>query len=390
MDTTDRTHRLALPYLANDQAQKHVTVNEGLRALDALVQPSVLSAGRDAQPEGAAPGDAYLMTAARTGAAWAGYAEHELAAFQDGAWARFAPSVGMTVWVADEGRHRVWNGTAWAATASGDGGGGAPAAPQTRADLFGVNADASGTNRLAVKSDAVLHSHDDASGQGSGDARHVINKAGEARTASLVFQSGYAGRAEMGLAGSDDFSFKVSADGAVFNEAIVIDRATGAVSFPNTPETGGGGGAAPAGPKVAQVLATDTTTNINTTERMSVPITGEVMGPFDADAFEIDGRGIKVLRAGRVLASATMMNFKPAPQRASQRISFAVNGTDLEGSADSSYMRMASGHEGASSSITRWIEVEAGDTIYLRSIAESATGTATMRPRCSFMNLTLF
>ena len=387
MDTTDRTHRLGLPYLANDQAQKHVTVNEGLRALDALVHTSVVSAGRDAQPEGPAAGDAYLMTAGRSGPAWVGFAEHDLVAYQDRAWARFAPSVGMTVWVQDEGGHRVWDGAAWARTATGGGGG--PAAPQTRAATFGVNADASATNRLTVKSDAVLHSHDDASGQGTGDARHVINKAGADRTASLVFQSGYAGRAEMGLAGTDDFSFKVSGDGADFKEAILIDRATGAVTFPNTPDAQGGG-SAPAGPKVAQVLATDTTTNINTTERMTVPMTGEVMGPFDADAFEIDGRGVRVLRAGRVLASATMMNFKPAPQRASQRINFAVNDTDLEGSADSSYMRMAGGHEGASSSITRWIEVAAGDTIYLRSIAESAAGTAYLRPRCSFMNLTLF
>ena len=386
MDTTDRTHRLGLPYLANDQAQKHVTVNEGLRALDALVHTSVASASVDAQPESPASGEAYLITAGRTGAAWASFAEHDLATFQDGAWARFAPSVGMTVWVEDEGGHRVWDGAAWTQAATGGGG---TSAPQTRADLFGVNADASATNRLTVKSDAVLHSHDDASGQGTGDARHVINKAEAGRTASLVFQSGYAGRAEMGLAGTDDFSFKVSGDGASFKEAILIDRSTGAVSFPNTPDTGGGA-SAPAGPKVAQVLATDTTTNINTDARMTVPMTGEIMGPFDADVFEINGRGVRVLRAGRVLASATMMNFKPARERASQRINFALNDIDLEGSADSSYMRMAGGHEGASSSITRWIEVQAGDTIYLRSIAESATGTAYLRPRCSFMNLTLF
>ena len=238
MDTTDRTPRLRLPYLAEAQAQAHVTVNEGLRALDALVQPTVLSASVDAQPAGPAPGDAYLMTAGRTGAAWAGFAADDVASFQDGAWTPAAPAVGMTVWVRDEGGHRVWTGEAWAPVASGGGG---PAVPPTRTARFGVNADADDANRLTVKSDAVLHSHDDASGQGTGDARHVINKAGAASTASLVFQSAYAGRAEMGLAGSDDFAVKVSSDGASFVEAIRIDRVTGAVSLPNTPQAGGDG-----------------------------------------------------------------------------------------------------------------------------------------------------
>ena len=40
----DTSPNLALPYLLANQAQKHVTVNEALRRLDALVQLSVLSA----------------------------------------------------------------------------------------------------------------------------------------------------------------------------------------------------------------------------------------------------------------------------------------------------------------------------------------------------------
>lgn len=41
---------LALPYLAAGQAQKHVTVNEALRLLDALVQAAVESAALSAPP----------------------------------------------------------------------------------------------------------------------------------------------------------------------------------------------------------------------------------------------------------------------------------------------------------------------------------------------------
>jgi hypothetical protein len=42
----DETPSLALPYLAAGQAQKHVTLNESLRRLDALVQLSVMSRQR--------------------------------------------------------------------------------------------------------------------------------------------------------------------------------------------------------------------------------------------------------------------------------------------------------------------------------------------------------
>jgi hypothetical protein len=44
------TTNLSLPYLASGQAQKHVTVNESLQRLDALVQLAVAS-DRTAQPD---------------------------------------------------------------------------------------------------------------------------------------------------------------------------------------------------------------------------------------------------------------------------------------------------------------------------------------------------
>ena len=61
-----------------------------------------------------------------------------------------------------------------------------------------------------------------------------INKAAAGDSATMVFQDNFQGRAEIGLAGDDDFHFKVSPDGAVFHEGIVIDHTSGAVSFPNT------------------------------------------------------------------------------------------------------------------------------------------------------------
>ena len=68
---------------------------------------------------------------------------------------------------------------------------------------------------------------------GSGDARQIINKSSAGGTASVVFQNGFSGRAEFGLAGDDDFHMKVSPDGSSFYDGIVIDKDDGRVSFPS-------------------------------------------------------------------------------------------------------------------------------------------------------------
>jgi hypothetical protein len=75
-----------------------------------------------------------------------------------------------------------------------------------------------------------------------GDGHQLkINKASASNTASLLYQDAFSGRAELGLAGDDDFHFKVSADAAAWKEAILINRSTGAVTFPFTTLGSGGG-----------------------------------------------------------------------------------------------------------------------------------------------------
>ncbi|WP_415918884.1 hypothetical protein [Tateyamaria sp. SN6-1] len=56
-----------------------------------------------------------------------------------------------------------------------------------------------------------------------------INKDAAGDTASLLYQSNWMGHAEMGLTGSTDFHIKVSADGAVWTDAMVFDGASGQV-----------------------------------------------------------------------------------------------------------------------------------------------------------------
>ena len=144
----DQTANLRLPYIAAAQAQKHVTHNEAIRALDCLVQLSVIDRDLTAPPASPTDGDRYIIAATPTGD-WTGH-DNDVAAFQDGAWAYHTPRDGWLAWVADEATIVSWNGSAWAAV-----GGGGPASINPT-PLVGVNATADTTNRLAVASDATI------------------------------------------------------------------------------------------------------------------------------------------------------------------------------------------------------------------------------------------
>lgn len=58
-----RTANLDLPYILPNQAQKHVTHNEAIRALDAIVQLAVIDRDRTAAPEAPQEGDRYIVAA---------------------------------------------------------------------------------------------------------------------------------------------------------------------------------------------------------------------------------------------------------------------------------------------------------------------------------------
>jgi hypothetical protein len=208
----DDTPNLILPYIMAAQAQKHVTHNEAIRALDAVVQLSVLDRDLTAPPGGPAEGDRYIVAAGATGA-WASQ-DDRVAAYQDGAWMVYAPREGWIAWVADEDKLYAWDGAAWVVAGTDS---------LNPAPLVGVNATADATNRLSVSAPATLLSHEGAGHQ------LKVNKSADTDTASLLYQTGFSGRAEMGLAGDDDFHVKVSPDGSTWHEAVVVDKDTGNV-----------------------------------------------------------------------------------------------------------------------------------------------------------------
>ncbi len=105
--------RLALSYLQPQQAQKHVTANDSFRRLDAIVQLSAKSRSVAAEPASPAEGDAYILPAGKTGAAWAGMAVGAVAAYQDGAWSQLTPGAGWRCYVEDAGETFVYKGGLW-------------------------------------------------------------------------------------------------------------------------------------------------------------------------------------------------------------------------------------------------------------------------------------
>lgn len=200
----DTTPNLNLPFILPSQAQKHVTHNEALLAIDSLVHLTIADEVT-APPALPAEGASYLV-APSASPAWADRVGM-IATWQDGAWNFLTPREGWHAWFTSVGTMKVYSTGGWRDTFPASAG----------FDLLGVRATPDETNRLAVSSNASLFNHD---GQGH---QIKINKSTSGDTASLLFQSNWTGFAEMGLAGNNAFSIKVS-DGNTWKTALAVNE----------------------------------------------------------------------------------------------------------------------------------------------------------------------
>ncbi|WP_424933333.1 DUF2793 domain-containing protein [Amaricoccus macauensis] len=222
---SDETENLKLPYIMPNQAQKHVTHNEAIRVLDALVQLSVASAGASVPPETPDAGARYIV-APGGGGDWQGW-DASIAYFVDGFWMRMVPQVGWQAWVQDRSEMRVWSGTAWISISGGSVSGGAA---QNLTEL-GVGTTADAATPFAAKLNAALWTAAGVDEGGDGNLRTTLNKETDSADAGIVFQTGYSSRALMGLMGSDNFSLKVSPDGATFLPALNVSHQNGNIGI---------------------------------------------------------------------------------------------------------------------------------------------------------------
>ena len=201
---------LGLPYLQPSQAQKHVTHNEALARLDAVTQLSVAAPGPSVPPAAPAEGERFIVGPG-AGGDWTGR-DRQIAIHLDGAWSFTPPLPGWGALLRDSGTLVRFDGSEWTPVHA------------SKAETFGINAQANTVNRLSVAAPATLLNHD------GDDHRLVVNKAGSGDTASLLFQSGWAGRAEVGLIGEDAFVIKLSPDGSTWQTALRLDPDSGAAS----------------------------------------------------------------------------------------------------------------------------------------------------------------
>ncbi|MDO9639984.1 MAG: DUF2793 domain-containing protein [Pseudotabrizicola sp.] len=208
----DTTPNLAMPYILPAQAQKHVTHNEALQIIDAAAQLCVEAIGQNTPPETAQNGQVWAIGAAPTGL-WTGQSG-KLAIHAGNGWLFVPAQEGWRAWDRATATLQVRQAGDWAQL------------PMDQLSGLGIGTGSDAVNRLAVASQASLFSHDGAGHQ------LKINKAAPIDTASLLFQTGWSGRAEMGLAGNDAFAIKVSADGAAWSEALGTVPATGQLRFP--------------------------------------------------------------------------------------------------------------------------------------------------------------
>jgi hypothetical protein len=337
--------RLALPFIQSAQAQKHVAHNEAVELLDALVQLTSEDIDVTAPQTATAEGQAWGIGAGS--GLWAGHAG-QIATWRGGGWLYLTPQAGWRAWIAARGQLRVWDGGTWVL-------------PQAATPDFnnlpglGVNASSDATNRLAVSSDAVLFNHAGAGHQ------LKLNKASTGDTASLLFQSDWQGRAELGLAGSDNFSVKVSDGGGSFTESLVIDAGSGAVRFP----AGLAGSGSVAGALGLQAMAF-------TCERNTGFTTGSYLA-FGNGASDLAGAVMPF--AGRVLAVTLSQR---SPVAGTNTVRMTVNQTEAPLHEVTIHATGAAVETAIADFKTSSLPFAAGDALALKVMASSDRNAASV------------
>lgn len=198
----DTTAQLALPLLQSSQAQKHITHNEALLALDSLVQLRLLGDGSGTPPVQAGEGEVYWTGPAPSGA----WAEHplKLARNAAGAWVFSNAKPGWTAWREADERVCQFDGTAWQPLSL------------LEEPMLGINAAPDSVNRFNLKSEAALFDHD------GGSVQVKLNSSGSGAISSLLFQRDYVGHGEWALKDDLTLTLRHSSDGTTWRDKIVV------------------------------------------------------------------------------------------------------------------------------------------------------------------------
>ena len=220
----DTTDTLSLPYIMPAQAQKHVTHNEALRGLDALVQMTVLGTSEQTPPGAPQPGDSHIVASGGQ-SEWAGH-DTEIAVFDGTAWVFYPPRIGWRCWNANAKQYLVFDGADWHEIT--------PSALQDMT-LLGLGTSATAQTPFQARLNQALWTAVNEADGGNGSMVATLNKEGATDDLGLVFQTNYATRALLGLFGSDSLRLSVTDDGINFRDVMTMDHVSGRPSLPNLP-----------------------------------------------------------------------------------------------------------------------------------------------------------
>ena len=218
---------LGLPYIQAAQAQKHVTHNEAVRALDAVVQLMVLRDDLSTPPASADAGARYIVAAGTTGGAsddWSGQ-EGTIALREGNGWQFIAPLPGWRAWIEDAGTWTVYDGAQWIR-------------PLTRLDAvegFGLNATSSPGTPFVARTPQALWEGVPVADGGTGSVIQSLNRSETTSDAGFAFQTQYTTQGLLGFFGGSDLRLSVSTDGSSFTDALSVDPATGIARQPARP-----------------------------------------------------------------------------------------------------------------------------------------------------------
>jgi hypothetical protein len=185
---------------------------------------TVESRAVSARPASPTDGCLYILPTNATGTDWSGRPAGTVMRYLDGGWSAFAVSEGTLAWLRDEDQAAVFDGGQWVLLSE-------RISILNNLQRLGIGTTADANNPLSVRLNKALFTARPQGDGGDGSLRYTLNKENAAAVLSLLFQSGWAGRAELGLIGSDDLTLKVSSDGSTWQTAMEVAGTTGRVSF---------------------------------------------------------------------------------------------------------------------------------------------------------------
>lgn len=139
---------------------------------------------------------------------------------------------------------------------------------------------------------------------------------------------------------------------------------------------------------VLQLSSTNTTLDINQNSWTDIPFDVQQIldGAFSHDASS-SPETITFDEAGRYRVNVSLAFDGNGATRVNPGIKFNLNGTRLDTQALSGYIRGSSGHDEGSNTVSRVIDVSAGDTLEVQTIEQGDTGTVTLRANESVLTI---